>query len=196
VRALRCDFLACSPYKFYGPHAGVLCASAALLDELDAPRLSCAPQASPERFETGTASFEDLAGITATVDFLAGLAGDDGPRRERLGQSYAALHGRGEALLERLWRGLESLAHVRVFGPRPGLPRTPTVSFVVAGHEARAVAEHLSSRHGVFLSHGSFYAANVAADLGATGGLVRAGCACYTTAAEVDRLLEGVAELA
>jgi len=198
VRALGCDFLACSPYKFYGPHAGVLYARAELLSELDPPRLPCAPQASPERFETGTQSHEDAAGIAATVGFLAGLAGapSAGSRRERLERTYAALHQRGEALLERLWRGLVTLPGVRVFGPPPGTPRTPTLSFVLASRDSRAVAEHLSARHGVFVSHGSFYAEHVPEDLGVAGGLVRAGCACYTTEEEVDRLVEGVAELA
>lgn len=195
VRTLGCDFLACSPYKFYGPHAGVLYAPAALIDELDPPRLPCAPQAAPERFETGTQSHEDLAGIAATVDFLASLA-DVGNRRERLEQAYAALAARGEELLERMWRGLERIPGVQLFGPPPGTPRTPTLSFVLKGHDARSVAAHLASRHGVFVSHGNFYAAHVPEDLGVTGGLVRAGCACYTSADEVDRLLEGVAALA
>lgn len=195
ARALGCDFLACSPYKFYGPHAGVLYAPAELLDELDAPRLPCAPQAAPERFETGTQSHEDMAGITATVDFLAGLA-DGGTRRERLGRAYALLHERGELLLERMWHGLAALDGVRLFGPPPGHPRTPTVAFTVEGKDARAVAQHLSSRHGVFVSHGSFYAARVPEDLGVAGGLVRAGCACYTTEEEVDRLVQAVAEAA
>lgn len=195
ARALGCDFLACSPYKFYGPHAGVLYAPAELMDELDPPRLSCAPQVAPERFETGTQSHEDMAGITAMVDFLAGLA-DGGTRRERLGRAYAALHARGEVLLERMWSGLAALPGVRLFGPPPGGARTPTLSFTVDGRDARSVAEHLSSRHGVFLSHGSFYAAYVPEDLGVTGGLVRAGCVAYTTQSEVDRLIAGVAEVA
>lgn len=195
VRALGCDFLACSPYKFYGPHAGVLYAPAELVDALDVPRLSCAPQVAPERFETGTGSFEAMAGTTAVVDFLASLA-DGASRRERLGRAYAAFHERGEALLKRMWHGLDAIPGVRLYGPPPGAPRTPTLSFTVNGHEARAVAAHLSSKYGVFVSHGHFYAAHVAEDLGITGGLVRAGCACYTTTDEVDRLVEGVSALA
>jgi selenocysteine lyase/cysteine desulfurase len=136
-----------------------------------------------------------MAGSAAAVDFLASLAGG-ASRRERLGRAYATLHTRGEALLARMWHGLEGIAGVRLFGPAPGTPRTPTVAFTLDGHDARSVAGHLSREHGVFVSHGHFYAAHVAEDLGATHGLVRAGCACYTTAAEVDRLLEGVASLA
>jgi cysteine desulfurase family protein (TIGR01976 family) len=194
ARALGCDFLACSPYKFYGPHAGVMYAPAELLDALDVPRLACAPERAPERFETGTGSFESMAGSAAAVNFLASLTGG-ASRRERLGRTYAALHERGEALLERMWRGLEEIDGVHLFGPPPGAPRTPTLAFTVEGHEARDVAAHLASDHGVFVSHGHFYAAHVTEDLGVTGGLVRAGCACYTTADEVDRLLEGVAGL-
>jgi hypothetical protein len=169
-------------------------ARATLMDELDPPRLSCAPQAAPERFETGTQSHEDMAGVAAAVDFLAGLA-HGATRRERLEQAYGALAARGDELLEQLWTGLESIPRVRLFGPRPGTPRTPTVSFVIDGHDARAVAEHLSSRCGLFLSSGSFYAAHVLEDLGVNA-LVRAGCMCYTTASEVDRLVEGVAGIA
>jgi selenocysteine lyase/cysteine desulfurase len=191
VHALGCDFLVCSPYKFYGPHAGVMYAPAELLDALDVPRLSCAPQAAPERFETGTASFEAMAGSAAAVDFLASLAGG-ASRRERLGRAYAALHDRGEELLGRMWRGLEEIPGVRLFGPPPGTPRTPTLAFTLEGHDSRTVAAHLADTHGVFVSHGHFYAAHVVEDLGVDGGLVRAGCACYTTADEVDRLLEGV----
>lgn len=194
ARALGCDFLACSPYKFYGPHAGAMYAPAELLDGLDVPRLPCAPQAAPERFETGTQNHEALAGVTATVDFLASLA-EGGTRRERLGRAYAVMHARGEELVAQLWDGLGALPGVTRYGPPPGQPRTPTVAFTVAGHDARAVASHLSEKHGVWVSHGTFYAAYVPEDLGVTGGLVRAGCACYTTAAEVDRLVAGVAEL-
>ena len=193
--ALGCDFLACSPYKFYGPHAGALYSRPGLLGALDPPRLSCAGQEAPERFELGTQSHEALAGVRAAVDFLASLA--EGPdRRARLERAYAGLHHRGEALVARLWDGLTSLDGVRCHGPAPGAsPRTPTVAFEVAGTSSGEVARHLSDRWGVFASHGHFYAANVVADLGVTDGLVRAGCACYTTDEEVDRLVEGVADL-
>jgi cysteine desulfurase family protein (TIGR01976 family) len=195
VVALGCDFLACSPYKFYGPHAGVLYAPAHRMNALDVPRLPCAPQAAPERSETGTGSFEDMAGSAAAVDFLASLA-PGATRRERLAGAYDELHARGEALVRQLWEGLGALPGVTRYGPPPGLPRTPTVAFTVAGQTARDVAAHLSENHAVFLSHGHFYAAHVVEDLGVADGLVRAGCACYTTAAEVHRLVQGVSEMA
>jgi len=195
VAALECDFLGCSAYKFYGPHVGALWGRQALLEELDVPKLEPAPDAAPFRLETGTQNHEGIAGAAAAVDFLASLA--PGPdRRTRLSRAHEELHGRGQRLLERLWSGLGALSGVRLYGPPPTAARTPTVSFVVDGHRAEDVARALADR-GVFVSHGNFYALTVARRLGhADDGLVRAGCACYTTAGEVDRLVEGVAALA
>jgi cysteine desulfurase family protein (TIGR01976 family) len=196
VRALGCDFLACSPYKFYGPHLGVLYGRRDRLRTLDVPKLEPAPDAPPDRLETGTQNHEGIAGAAAAVDFLAGLAGGEGSRRERLARSYAALHARGEALLRQLWDGLARLERVRLYGPPPGRPRTPTLSFTVRDVPSREVAERLAAR-GVFVSNGDFYATTVVERLGhARDGLVRAGCACYTTAEEVERLAEGVAAIA
>jgi cysteine desulfurase family protein (TIGR01976 family) len=195
VQAMGADALACSPYKFYGPHMGVLFVREELQRSLDVPRLAPAGDQPPELLETGTLSHEGMVGSAAAVDFFASL-GSGVDRRTRLVSAFAALHARGESLLERLWSGLESMDGVTLYGPRPGSPRTPTVGFTVAGHPAEAVTAHLSDRHGVFTSHGDFYASTVVEDLGlAPHGLVRAGCACYTTEEEVDRLLAGVAEL-
>jgi len=194
VAALGCDFLACSPYKFYGPHAGVLYAPAHRMNDLDVPRLPCAPQDAPERSETGTGSFEDMAGSAAAVDVLAAMAPGE-TRRDRLSNAYRGLHARGEALVALMWDGLGSLPGVTLYGPPAGRPRTPTVAFTLAGRPARDVAAHLAENHGVFVSHGHFYAAHVTEDLGIQDGLVRAGCACYTTAEEIHRLVEGVSEL-
>ncbi len=195
VTALGCDFLACSAYKFYGPHVGVLWGRQALLEGLDVPRVEPAPDEAPQRLETGTQSHEGIVGAAAAVDFLASLT--DGPdRRTRLARVQAALHARGLSLLERLWSGLGAIAGVTLYGAPPGDARTPTVAFSVEGQAPEDVARALGGQ-GVFVSHGDFYAPTVARRLGrAEDGLVRAGCACYTTAAEVDRLIEGVAGLA
>jgi cysteine desulfurase family protein (TIGR01976 family) len=195
VAALGADFLACSAYKFYGPHIGVLWGRRSLIDELDLPRLAPAPQQSPERQETGTQNHEGMVGAAAAVDFLASLAG--GPtRRARLEAAFAALHARGQALVERLWSGLHALPGVTVYGPPPGQPRTPTIAFTLRGTAPEAVARALADR-AVFVSHGDFYAQSVVARLGhAEHGVVRAGCACYTSADEIDRLVDGVAALA
>lgn len=195
VEALGADALACSPYKFYGPHMGVLFARESLQRKLDVPRLAPAGDQPPEVLETGTLSHEGMMGSAAAVDVLASMGSGD-TRRERLTSAFAALHTRGEALLERMWRGLEALGGVTLYGPPPGSPRTPTAAFTVRGHTARDVTAHLSSAHGVFTSHGDFYASTVVEDLGLEPhGLVRAGAACYTTEDEVDRLVAGVREL-
>jgi cysteine desulfurase family protein (TIGR01976 family) len=195
VRAIDCDFLACSAYKFYGPHIGVLYGKRDLLQSLDVPKLLPAPDAAPERLETGTQSHEAIVGAAAAVDFLASLA--DGPtRRARLRATFDALHARGAALLERMWRGLASIDGVRLFGCQPGEERAPTVAFTVARIPSHAVSHRLVD-YGVFASSGDFYATTVVERLGhAHDGLVRAGCACYTTEDEIDRLVAGVRAIA
>ena len=198
VRAIDCDLLACSAYKFYGPHVGVLYGKAELLASLDVPKLEPAPNTAPERLETGTQNHEGIVGAAAAVNFLASLAGTDrdGSRRARLEQTFSALHARGQALVTRLYRGLEAIDGVRVYGPPPESPRTPTVAFVVRDRSSDEVARELVSR-GLFLSNGDFYASTIVARLGhASDGVVRAGCACYTTDEEVERLIAGVREIA
>jgi len=191
VRDWNCDFLACSAYKFYGPHIGILYGRHDLLDSLDFPKLIPAPDSAPERAETGTQNHEGIAGAAAAVDFLASLA--PGPtRRESLRAALRQLHQRSDVLITQLWNGLREIERVRLFGPAPGTARTPTIAFTVNDVPSIKVAEKLAER-GVFLSHGDFYAMTVVERLGqAPHGLVRAGCACYTTPEEVDRLLVGV----
>ena len=196
VKALGADFLACSPYKFYGPHAGVLWGRKELLEALDVPKLRPAPEEAPDRLETGTQNHEGIVGCGAAVDFLASLAGEAGERRERLARTFAALHARGEALVARMWAGLAVIPGVTLFGPPPAEPRTPTVAFAVEGRASEDVARALVPR-GVFVSHGDFYATTLVERLGhGKDGLVRAGCACYTTEDEVDRLVSGVRAIA
>jgi selenocysteine lyase/cysteine desulfurase len=196
VAAFDCDFLACSAYKFYGTHVGVLWGRRGLLQALDAPKLVPADDAAPERLETGTLNHEGIVGAGAAVDFLAGLASGGGSRRERLRAVTSALHARGHALVERLWNGLHGIPGVTVYGPPPSAPRTSTISFVVDGHPSAEVARALV-RDAVFVSNGDFYATTVVRRLGhREHGLVRAGCAAYTTADEVDRLLAGVRAVA
>ncbi|EEF60511.1 cysteine desulfurase-like protein [Pedosphaera parvula] len=195
VKAMECDFLACSPYKFYGPHAGVLYARAEVMTWLDVPKLDPASNEIPERMETGTQNHEAIVGGGAAVEFLASLA-SGATRRERLVLAMSELHARGDALFARLWSGLSEIKGVTCYGPPPGQPRTPTVSFVVAGKPSAEVARALA-QDGVFASNGNFYATNVLERLGHTReGLVRAGCACYTTEGEVDRLIAGVRRIA
>jgi selenocysteine lyase/cysteine desulfurase len=197
VRALDCDFLSMSAYKFYGPHVGVLFGKGELLDSIDFPKLIPAPDYSPENVETGTQNHEGMVGAGAAVDFLASLVNEEssGSRQSRLAEVYDELHARSSALTRRLWDGLRTIEGVRLYGPSPDQPRTPTVSFTVDDVASTDVARQLAAR-GLFLSHGDFYAATVTERLGlGEEGLVRAGCACYTTAEEIDRLIEGVREV-
>jgi cysteine desulfurase family protein (TIGR01976 family) len=194
VHALDCDFLGVSAYKFYGPHVGVMFARSAIVEAMDAPKLEPSPNYAPDRLETGTLNHEGMVGAGVAVDFLASLA--EGPsRRARLETTYAALHERGQALLERLWNGLGALPKVRLYGPKPDQPRTPTIAFTVQGQDSESVVRHLAE-HALFLSHGDFYAATIVSRLGlGEAGLVRAGAACYTSTDEVDRLIAAVKEL-
>ena len=181
VRALDCDFLACSAYKFYGPHAGILYGRRALLESLPWAKLDPAPDEAPERAETGTQNQEGIAGIAATVRFLESL-------------DWRALHDEGARFAARLWNGLSSIRGVRLFGPPPGHPRTPTVSFTLDGMSGEEVSRALVGR-ALFASHGDFYAQTVIERLGVEA-LVRIGCACYTTEEEIERLLEECGRLA
>jgi selenocysteine lyase/cysteine desulfurase len=196
VGTLGCDFLVCSPYKFYGPHVGVLWGRPDLLSEVQPPKLAPAPDTPPERWETGTLNHEGIAGAGAAVDFLASLA--DGPdRMARLDATLAELSRRGEELITTLWKGLAAVPGVRLYGPPPGTPRTPTLSFTIEGLSPGDAADLLAAEWGLFLSHGNFYAAGVTESLGAEpDGLLRAGCACYTSDEEIGRLIEAVERLA
>lgn len=194
--ALGCDFLACSPYKFYGPHAGVVAGKPDLIAALDVPRLDPAPNETPERLETGTLSHEAIAGTAAAVEFLAGCSPSES-MRVGLEATFDTLHSRGTSFVESLWDGLSRIPGVTLYGPPPDRPRTPTIAFTLQGVLSSVVASSLAERHAVFVSHGDFYASKVVETLGlGNEGLIRAGCACYTTQQEVDRLLAGVAEIA
>jgi len=198
VQAIGCDFLGCSAYKFYGPHIGMLWGKRELIESLDAPRLDPAPQESPERLETGTQNHEGIVGAAAAVEFLASLGKPGGSvtRRAALRETYDALHARGEMLLAKLWNSLAEVPGLKLYGPPPGTPRTPTLSFTLRGHSTDDVAIALAKR-GVFVSNGDFYAATIIDRYGLKPqGLVRVGCSCYTSEDEVDRLLAGVRALA
>src|SRR4029077_2183228 len=196
VRAWDCDFFACSAYKFYGPHVGVLWGRRALLESLDAPRLTPATPTAPDRLETATLNHEGIVGAGAAIDFLASLAPEGASRRARLQRVARVLHERADELIGKLWHGLGAIRGVKLYGPPPGTPRTATLSFTLEGRSPEAIAVALAER-GVFVSHGDFYATTVARVYGREAqGFVRAGCAAYTSADEVQRLLDGVRELA
>ncbi|MDZ4701451.1 MAG: cysteine desulfurase-like protein [Rhodothermales bacterium] len=192
VGAFDCDFLVCSAYKFYGPHVGVMYGRMELLQGLDVPKLLPAPNTAPDRIETGTQNHEGIVGAAAAVNFLAGLAPDAGGRRERLAGALEVLHHRGIEQVRRLWEGLGRISEVRLYGQPPDGSRTSTVVFTVRGLPAEEVARRLVDS-ALFASHGDFYAMTVIEKLGlAPDGLVRIGCACYTTDEEIDRLIEAI----
>ncbi|RYU09835.1 cysteine desulfurase-like protein [Nocardioides iriomotensis] len=197
VAALGADFYACSPYKFFGPHHGLVVAAPEQWARGRVDKLLPSTDVVPERFELGTLPYELLAGTTAAIDYIAGLASDGAgadDRRTRVLESMRAVEEHEDRLLARLLEGLRSIDGVVLHGSPER--RTPTVFFSVDGCDDRAVYEHLASV-GVNAPASSFYALEASRWLGlGDTGAVRAGLAPYTSADDVERLLAGVAEVA
>jgi cysteine desulfurase family protein (TIGR01976 family) len=192
--AIGADFIGCSPYKFYGPHLGVLWGRRELLATVDVPRLRPATNEAPERLQVGTPSFEAIAGAATAVEWLAGVGGARGSLRERLAESYAVLADREAALFSRLWTGLGHIPGIARHGPPPGTPRTATVSLTVGSRPAAEMANALAEHAACFASHGDFYAMTTAERLGVRAqGLLRLGLAVYSSTDEVDRVLAALA---
>jgi selenocysteine lyase/cysteine desulfurase len=169
------------------------------LESIDVPKLDPAPNTGPERAEMGTQNHEGIAGAAATVDFYASLVprtASSRPRRELLQTAFEGLREHSSAQIKRLWLELSNIRGVRLYGPTPDVARTPTVSFTVDQISSTECARRLAAK-GLFASHGDFYAATVIERLGLQPeGLVRVGCACYTSDDEIDRLIEAVKEIA
>jgi cysteine desulfurase family protein (TIGR01976 family) len=207
VKESDCDFLTCSAYKFYGPHVSVFYGKKQLLESIDFPKLQPAPDSAPERVEMGTQNHEGIAGAAAAVDFYASLSVSNAPDSERiegaashgrqqLESSFASLRDHSTPQVKRLWESLSRINGVRLYGPSPEALRTPTVSFIVKNVASTEVARRLAER-GLFVSHGDFYAQTVVDRLGLQPeGLVRVGCACYTSDEEIERLIEGIQQIA
>jgi cysteine desulfurase family protein (TIGR01976 family) len=202
VQSIGCDFLACSAYKFYGPHIGILYGRKELLDEIDFPKLRPSPDYSPDRVETGTQNHEGIAGAAAAVDFLASLSlqkparskgENDVSKRESLELVFDEMHRRQKEMFTHLWNSLSEINGITLHGPGLDANRTSTLSFSVDGEASDAVARNLAER-GLFLSDGDFYALTVVERLN-RGGLVRAGLACYSTMDEVDRLISDLTDI-
>jgi cysteine desulfurase family protein (TIGR01976 family) len=210
VQALDCDFLVCSAYKFFGPHLGVLYGRYGLLESLPAYKARPANDAPPHKFETGTQSFEALAGVKAAVDYLASVGrrfgsefasefpGFEGRRRD-LKVAMSAIRTYERGLCQRLVAGLGAIPGLRIYGitdPARFDRRAPTVSFTVDGLTPREIARRLDQAN-IFVWDGNFYALAVTKRLGleGRGGLLRVGLAHYNTAEEVETLLGVLADM-
>jgi cysteine desulfurase family protein (TIGR01976 family) len=195
VAALGADFYVCSTYKLFGPHAGAVIADPGRLEQLRPAKLAPSPDAVPERFERGTPALELLAGVTAAVEWIAGLTDAVGTRRERVVAALDAVeHYLGLGLHHAL-EGLAAIPGVRMLGaPRR---RTSTISFVVDGHHPTEVARRLA-RKGIAVWAGDNYAYELMRRYGLSdsGGAIRASIVLYNDRADLDRLLEAVAEIA
>jgi cysteine desulfurase family protein (TIGR01976 family) len=204
VRALDCDFLACSPYKFFGPHMGTLYGKREHLLRFRPYKVRPASDSLPDRWETGTQLHELIAGIGAAVDYLAELGRRHDPaakdRRSALLSAYRATRQHEMALLARLVEGVLAIPGLRFFGINDAKrfdERCSTVSLRLANHTPTDAAKFLGER-GIFTWDGNYYALNLTQRLGveASGGLLRIGLVHYNTTEEVDRLLAALQEFA
>jgi cysteine desulfurase family protein (TIGR01976 family) len=202
VAGLGTDFLACSAYKFFGPHMGILYGRAEVLDSLPAYKVRPAE----DHWETGTQNHEGIAGTLAAVDYLAEVGdrfGDVAPgagRRARVAAGMGAIEAYERGLSSRALAGLAAIPGLTVHGlvdPARAAERTPTFAVTLAGWTPRGLAEALAGR-GIYAWDGDFYATTLIEDLGLapSGGVVRLGLVHYSTIDEVDRLLLTLAELA
>ncbi|MBO4236917.1 MULTISPECIES: cysteine desulfurase-like protein [Pseudonocardia] len=193
VAAVGADFYACSPYKFLGPHCGVLAADPALLETLHPAKLAPSSDAVPERFELGTLPYELLAGTTAAVEFLAALdPSATGDRRARLQASMAAVEEHERPLRERIETHLAALPGVTVRSR--AARRTPTLLVTFDDRDAADAYRHLAQRR-IAAPASSFYALECSRRLGlGDTGSLRIGLACYTDETDVDRLLDGLSD--
>jgi cysteine desulfurase family protein (TIGR01976 family) len=192
VAALGADFYAFSTYKLFGPHVGAIHASPVLLETLSPEKLVPAPNDVPDRFERGTPPFELLAGVTAAIDWIAGLSDQPGSRRERLLAALGGVEARLSQLLERALHGLHQVDAVQTLGR--ARRRTSTISFVIDGRTPSDVARRLAQA-GIWVWHGDNYAHELMRRYGLheSGGAVRASIVLYNDEDDVDRLVRAVA---
>lgn len=206
VQAIGCDFLLCSAYKFYGPHIGVMWGRYHLLASLPVYKVRPSSDEAPYRWETGTPSFETIAGVGATIDYLAHLGRACGEgfaglfpgfagRRLELKQAMVVLAAHERELVAYLIERLQSLPGVRIFGitdPARYRERVPTVVFTIDGHTPLEIAEHLAQKH-IYVWNGNYYAQEIMERLGhGEHGMVRVGLAHYNTREEIERLEEAM----
>lgn len=203
VRSLNCDFLACSAYKFFSPHVGVLYGKREHLERLHPYKVRTAPNEIPYCWETGTQNFEGLAGVVASIDYLAELGRQIAPtgthRRSELMAAMTGIQEYERTLSEALIPRLLEIPGVTLYGitdPARFSWRTPTVGIRIAGYSPAQLARELGDR-GINTWNGNFYALNLSRRLGLEeqGGMLRIGCVHYNTMAEIQRLLNALQEL-
>ena len=198
VKAWGCDYLACSAYKFFGPHIGLLWGRSERMQELSCYKLRAADDCLPDRWMTGTPAYEGLAGTLAAIDYLADLVPAEGDRRQRLTQSFAAIETYENKLCRQLIEGLQAMDGVRIHGmvdPASTAERAPTVAFSHPLVSAEQISKTLGQQ-GIFSWWGNYYALDVTADLGLDPeGMVRLGILHYNTASEIERLLRALRRL-
>jgi cysteine desulfurase family protein (TIGR01976 family) len=199
VRAIGCDFLVCSPYKLFGPHAGVLWCRAELAESIAAYKVRPASNRGAARFETGTPSFEAQAGVLGMVDYLdwlGGIVSTETTRRQKICAAYDACVAYEKSLGDHFLAGLARMNSARLFGPSTMEGRVPTFAFTLRGHSPQDVERYLAEK-GIFSWSGNFYAVETVAHLGLTDerGLVRVGMCHYNSLEEVDLLLAALAEI-
>ncbi|MDH3708982.1 MAG: cysteine desulfurase-like protein [Cyclobacteriaceae bacterium] len=196
VKRLRCDFLLCSAYKFYGPHVGILYSRPELLDQLDTDRLRTQDQIAPYKIETGTLNHAALAGVTAAVRYLAGFG--EGPTlTEQLQDAFTTIQQHEFQLTQQLYRGLEEIRGLQIVGP-PLDPQhhTPTLSFTLEGYTPEQVCRELGNRN-ICAWDGHFYALRAIEVMGllAQGGVTRLGISMYTTKEDIEYTIKCVTDL-
>ena len=203
VKALDCDFLTCSAYKFFGPHVGILYGKREHLSRLRPYRVKPAPTGIPDCWETGTLNFEGLAGVVATIDYLADLGRQIIPsvenRRTAIVTAMTTIHTYEQELCQHLIAGLLQIPGLTFYGisdPNHFTERTPTVGIRLRGQTPYAVAKALGDR-GIFTWHGNFYALGLTERLGieSSGGLLRIGLVHYNTIDEINYLLAALMEI-
>jgi cysteine desulfurase family protein (TIGR01976 family) len=197
VQAIGCDFLLCSAYKFFGPHAGILWGRLDLLDSLPVYKVRPSKDKSPYRWETGTPAFELIAGVGAAIDYLSSLGGGH-PNRAGVETGMVVIGDYERELVSHLISMLQSIPGIRIYGitdPQRFSKRVPTVVFSMEGHTPTEIAAYLGENH-IYVWDGNYYALEVLKTLGhEEDGLVRVGLAHYNTHAEIERLEAALRQL-
>ncbi|WJT08645.1 cysteine desulfurase-like protein [Vibrio harveyi] len=193
VQAIGCDFLACSAYKFFGPHVGIAYIADQWLHSIKPYKVEPATNIGPGRFETGTQSFEGLAGVTAAIEYLAQFGDEGASLRQRLEQSYALYNQHEQQLSAHFLQRLGALDGVNLFGinDESSQLRTPTFALTFDKYAPEFIAKTLGE-HNICVWNGHFYALGLVRQLGLeeSGGVVRIGCMHYNTTAEIDMLFD------